>query len=76
MQRSEFWPDQSAHRAYWELHNCAHVYEYDPTDDGPEAEVLSAIHASHDSLDLAIEREHYLLYKILNDLKAFERVGK
>ena len=68
MQRSEFWPEQSAHRNYWERHNCAYVYEYDPTDDGPEVEVLKAIHATHDSLDVAIEQEIYKMFRLINDI--------
>jgi hypothetical protein len=43
MHRSEFWPEISAHREYWERHNCAQVYTYDPTDDGPEVQVILAI---------------------------------
>ena len=41
-ERSEFWPQMTAHREYWERHNCAYVYEYDPTADGPEVEVINA----------------------------------
>jgi len=51
MQRSEFWPEPTAHRHYWERHNCPHVYEYDPTDDGPEVEAITRILASHPLLD-------------------------
>ena len=47
MIRSDFWPEPTAHRHYWERHNCPHVYEYDPTDDGPEVEVINAIKISH-----------------------------
>jgi hypothetical protein len=68
MQRSEFWPDTTAHRSYWERHNCSFVYEYDPTDDGPEVEILKAIHANHDPLDLLIEQESYKLFCLLIDL--------
>jgi hypothetical protein len=39
--RSELWPEPSAHRLYWERNNCALVYEYDPTDDGPEVAVIN-----------------------------------
>ncbi len=46
MLRSEFWPAPSAHREYWERHNCPHVYEYDPTDDGPEVEIVKSIVAT------------------------------
>ncbi len=42
--RSPFWPEHSAHRDFWERHNCAHVYEYDPTDDGPEAMICCAVY--------------------------------
>jgi hypothetical protein len=51
MYPSEFWPTPSAHRAYWEQHNCAQVYEYDPTDDGPECEAITRIIAHFPHLD-------------------------
>jgi hypothetical protein len=54
MLRSEFWPTPSAHREYWERHNCPHVYEYDPTDDGPEADIIKSILATA-ALDLIRE---------------------
>jgi len=69
MQRSEFWPVPTVHRAYWERHNCALVYEYDSTDDGLEVEVLKAIHATHDSLDVAIERQDCFLYRLLKSIR-------
>jgi len=68
MQRSEFWPVSTAHRSYWERHNCAYVYEYDPTDDGPEVEILKAIHATHDGMDIAIEQEIYKGFRLINDI--------
>lgn len=46
-ERSEFWPEISAHQEYWERHTCAQVYEYDPTDDGPEVEIVARIKAAH-----------------------------
>ena len=54
--RSEFWPEPSAHRSYWERHNCAYVYEYDPADDGPEAEIGKAVLATHTPAELKDER--------------------
>jgi hypothetical protein len=53
--RSPFWPEASAHRDFWERHNCAYVYEYEPTDDGPEAEIIRAILATHTQFELDIE---------------------
>jgi len=44
---SPFWPPLTAHRIYWERNNCHLVYEYDPTDDGPEVEIITRILASH-----------------------------
>lgn len=41
-----FWPDISAHQEYWEMHNNPHVYEYDPTDDGPEVVIVARIKAA------------------------------
>ena len=68
MQRSELWPVPSAHRSYWEQHNCAHVYEYDPTDDGPEIGAIRQIFYRHDDLDIEIERNTYQIYLLLNNL--------
>jgi hypothetical protein len=69
MLRSEFWPEQTVHRAYWEQHNCAPVYEYDPTDDGPECEAITHILAAHPQQDpvvvVAIERAYSDMITIL-----------
>ncbi len=54
--RSPFWPEHSAHRDFWERHNCAHVYEYDPTDDGPETVTCRAVFSNYSVLDLNDER--------------------
>ena len=70
MQRSELWPVPSAHRSYWEQHNCAHVHEYDPTDDGPEVGAIRQIFYRHDDLDIEIERNTYQIYLLLNNLFA------
>lgn len=68
MYPSEFWPTPSAHRAYWKQHNCAQVYEYDPTDDGPEVGAIRQIFYRHDDLDIEIERNTYQIYLLLNNL--------
>jgi hypothetical protein len=52
---SDFWPGLSAHRECWEHRNCPLVYEYDPTDDGPEI-VARFILASHTLEELQAER--------------------
>jgi hypothetical protein len=44
---SPLWPIQTAHQIFWERNNCPFVYEYDPTDDGPEVEIGRAILTSH-----------------------------
>jgi hypothetical protein len=51
--QSEHWPFlvPTAHRLYWEQRNCAHVYEYDPTDDGPEVGTIRAIIDAHPPLE-------------------------
>lgn len=54
--KSLLWPEPSAHRLYWERYNCSHVYEYDPTDDGPETEIARAVGANYTFHDLADER--------------------
>jgi hypothetical protein len=41
---------QTAHQIFWEHNNCHHVYEYDPTDDGPECTLIRGIQASHPGL--------------------------
>ena len=38
--RSPLWPPLTAHRIFWETRNNPHVYEYDPTDEGPEVEII------------------------------------
>lgn len=58
-QPSKLWPPPTEHRAYWENYNDRHVYEYDPTDDGPETAAGSAtkaILASHTVEELQAER--------------------
>jgi hypothetical protein len=54
--RSAFWPEPSAHRAYWERNNCPYVYEYEPADDGPEVDIARVILASHSTNALDEER--------------------
>lgn len=44
---SPYWPPQTAHQIFWERSNNPFVYEYDPTDDGPEVEVISRIRAAY-----------------------------
>ena len=51
-----YWQEPTAHQTNWERYNCAYVYQYDPTDDGPEAETVKAINATHTPLELATER--------------------
>ena len=53
--RSEHWPPPLAHREFWERYNCALVYEYDPTDDGPEVGVINTIFQTHTQFELDIE---------------------
>ncbi len=54
--QSEYWIHPTAHRECWEMHNNSLIYEYDPTDDGPEAVTARLILASHTQLDLYAER--------------------
>ena len=44
---SPLWPIQTAHQIFWERNNCPFVYEYDPTDDGPEVEIATRIRAAY-----------------------------
>lgn len=53
---SPHWPIQTAHQIFWERNNCPFVYEYDPTDDGPEVEIGRAILAMYTTLELIDER--------------------
>lgn len=39
---------------------CRLVYEYDPTADGPEVEIIRAILATHTDQELALETVDYL----------------
>jgi hypothetical protein len=55
--RSEHWPPPMAHREFWERYNCAQVYEYDPTDDGPEVEVITRILGADWYYDIDRERD-------------------
>jgi hypothetical protein len=45
-QRSSHWSEISAHQQYWECRNNPWVYEYDPTDDGPEVEIIRFVNGS------------------------------
>jgi hypothetical protein len=47
MHASDYWPPPSVHRDHWEHHHNPYVYEYDPTDDGPEAHIVRSVLASH-----------------------------
>lgn len=38
--RSKLWPPLTAHRIFWENQNNPDIYEYDPTDEGPEVWVI------------------------------------
>lgn len=67
MQRSEHWPDLTAHRDYWERHNNPHIYEYDPTDDGPEVEAIISVRINHQTADLTIERAEFQFASMLMD---------
>lgn len=70
MQRSEHWPDLTAHRDYWERHNNPHIYEYDPTDDGPETVTPRLILSAHTAADLTNEREFFVLVSEAFDIVA------
>lgn len=65
--RSEHWPESTAHRDFWEQSNCAHVYEYDPTDDGPEVEAIISVRINHPTFDLVRERADYQFASLLLD---------
>ena len=44
----------TAHEVYRDRQMCRFVYEYDPTDDGPECEIITRITAHHTTLDPVI----------------------
>lgn len=50
---------QTIHQEFWEHNNCAYVYAYDPTDDGPECGLIKGIQASHSEFDLREERADF-----------------
>jgi hypothetical protein len=60
-QPSALWPTLTAHQNYWEGYNCAYVYVYDPTDDGPEVDVCKAVLSNHTEVELRKERLAHLL---------------
>jgi len=66
--RSEHWLVPSAHRDYWERNNCAHVYEYDPTEDGPECYTARVILATHAPEELREERLVTYAVRILDEM--------
>jgi hypothetical protein len=53
---SPYWPAQTAHQIFWDRNNCPFVYEYDPTDDGPETEIGRGILEAHTAGELSAER--------------------
>jgi hypothetical protein len=64
---SEFWTPPTAHQEFWERHNCAEVYQYDPTDDGPECEQLTRILATHP--ELTRDDEYRLILLTLDSME-------
>jgi hypothetical protein len=63
----------SAHRAYWENHNNPYIYEYDPTDDGPECHTISWINSTHTQTDIENEREAFL--RVLRGAQIINRIA-
>ena len=66
-------PVDTAHRDYWERHNCALVYDYDPTEDGPEVEAGKAIRSVHTSKELRRERKEAMTLRISRAYYTLER---
>ena len=48
--------EEAAHRDFWERRNFC-IYEYDPTDDGPEVETITRILAADWYYEIDRERE-------------------
>lgn len=67
---SPLWPVPSAHRAYWETHTCAHLYEYDPSDDGQEWFVSRVILSAHTPAELVAERAEHKMVSEIYDILA------
>ncbi len=65
----EHWQYLSAHREYWENRNNIHIYEYDPTDDGPEVGIINSIFATA-TQDVLDEREDALICRRDDDMLA------
>jgi hypothetical protein len=63
---------QTAHQIFWEHNNCPHVYEYDPTDDGPEVGLIRGVRASHAKLDLF--NELYTQHKRI-EWRVYQKLG-
>lgn len=69
MHRSEYWPVMTAHQEHWERHNNPYVYEYDPTDEGPEQSVASIILSTHTLEEIATESiEHRVASKLYDTI--------
>lgn len=59
---------QTAHQIFWEHNNCPYVYEYDPTDDGPECVIIRNIYISHMAgLSLVPERVDFECEQMMLD---------
>lgn len=67
MQASDYWPAPTAHRDFWERHNNPYVYEYDPTDDGPEVEAIIAVRINHPEATFIAECADYQFATMLLD---------
>jgi hypothetical protein len=72
--QSEHLPSPSAHQDYWEHRNSL-VYEYDPTDDGPEVEAIIGIRINHPEQD-TIRRNKKKLAELLSELVCLERIDE
>jgi hypothetical protein len=61
---------QTAHQIFWEHNNCPLVYEYDPTDDGPECGIIRGIRVSHPCDTLNVERGNFKFTSMMLDATA------
>jgi len=55
-EQSDCWPELTAHQEHWERHNNSYVYEYDPTDEGPEQSVARIILSTHTPEEMRMEQ--------------------
>jgi hypothetical protein len=74
MRASDYWPIPTAHQEHWEHRNNPYVYEYDPTDDGPECGVAKIILSTHTDEEIENERFDTRFIRNLDRMSTFLKI--